>query len=324
MFSTDYKSVEEVVSDQQGSYRGLSSEALLTSAEDFKTIFNALPEIKVWIEPGSGHGLGPLLFASLYPQKKSIGIEFELPRFEASEALKKQSAMNNVTFQHLNLLDHDLPLGDTYFFYFPTGMVLDRMLHSLKQRTDRFRLIAIESHGDLLPRLNKEIWLREVKQIPLKQQRHHPFAVVYENGGEASSSLHDYSFLKKFLLIEDENSQQWLGESFNLEWQGQDQYLLNCPPRSIRSEQVKNVWDLEQVESRFHHALGLRKLGELSFETAQGNFVGSLRKIFVSPTFKVEISSGQQVEWSQITKIYWESTLCFDSSSDYSFLPHVV
>lgn len=324
MFSTDYKSVEQLVSDQQGSYKGLSAEALLTSAEDFKTIFEALPDIKIWIEPGSGHGLGPLLFASLHPEKKSIGIEFELSRFEASEQLKKQANLKNVTFQHLNLLDHDLPSGDAYFFYFPTGMVLDRILHSLASRKDRFRLIAIESHGDLLPRLNKESWLKISQEIPLKQKRHHPFAVVYENGGMPTSSLHDYSFQKKFLLIEDANTEQWLGESYNLEWQGKEQYLLNCPPRSISSDQVKNVWDLEQVEPRFHHALGLRKLGELKFETTQGNFQGSLRKIFVSPSFKLEISSGQQVEWSQITKIFWESTLCFDSSSDYSFLPHVV
>lgn len=324
MFSTDYMSVEELVSDQQGSYKGLALEALLTSAEDFKTIFEALPEIKIWIEPGSGHGLGPLLFASLYPERKSIGIEFELPRFEASEQLKKQSALQNVTFHHLNLLDHDLPSGDTYFFYFPTGMVLDRILHCLKRRTDHFRLIAIESHGDLLPRLNKETWLQEVKQIPLKQKRHHPFAVVYENGGRPTSSLHDYSFQKKYLLIEDANSEQWLGESYNLEWQGRDQYLLSSPPRTIHSEQVKNVWSLDQVESRFHPALGLRALGELQIETSLGSFKGSLRKIFVSPSFKVEISSGQQVEWSQVTKIFWESTLCFDSLSDYFYLPRVV
>lgn len=324
MFSTDYESVEKLVSDQLGSYKGLSAEALLTSAEDFKAIFEALPDTKIWIEPGSGHGLGPLLFAFLHPDKSAVGIEFESPRFEASVLLKKESGLTNVTFECLDLLDHDLPIGDTYFFYFPTGMVLDRILFFLKQRTDHFRLIAIESHGDLHPRLNKESWLKFVKQIPLKQQRHHPFAVVYENGGVVTSSLHDFSFQKKNLLIQDEDSSQWLGESYNLEWQGNDQYLLNLPPRSIRSHQVKNVWDLEQVERRFHHALGLRKLGELKFETSQGILLGSLRKIFVTPTFRVEISSGHQVEWSQITKIFWESTLCFDSSSDYSFLPHVV
>ena len=324
MFSTDYKFVEALVSEQQGSYKGLPAEALLTSAEDFKTIFAALPEIKVWIEPGSGHGLGPLLFAELYPAKSSIGIEFEVPRFEASELLKKQSQLKNVSFHQFNLLTQDLPLGDTYFLYFPTGMVLDRMLHQLSQRSDHFRLIVIESHGDLLPRLNKETWLKVVKEIPLKQQRHHSFAVVYENGGKVIPSLHDYSFLKKYLLIQESNQEQWLAESYNLEWQGSDQYLLNCPPRTIRSDQVKNVWDLEQVDKSFHPALGLRGLGELKIETTRGEFQGSLRKIFVSPTFKVEISSGQQVEWSQILKIFWESTLCFDSSSDYFFLPRVV
>lgn len=324
MFSTDYESVENDVSERKGSYKGLASSALLTSEEDFRAIFKMLPDIQTWIEPGSGHGLGPLLFAKLFPEKRSIGIEFEKSRFDISQKLKTESNLSNVQFEHLDLFENDLPIGDTYFFYFPTGMVLDRILNSLSKRKDIFRVIAIESHGDLLPRLKKETWLNEIKQIPLSMSRHHPFALVFESGGEVTSSLHDFSFQKKYLLIEDENKEQWLGESFNLEWQLNNQYILNCPPRSIRSEQVKNVWSLEQTESRFHPALSLRALGELKIETTQGTFAGKLRKIFVSPSFKVEISSGEQVEWSQITKIYWENTLCFDSSSDYFYLPHVV
>lgn len=323
MFSTDFKSVENEVTERSGSYKGLTQEALLTSEEDFKTIFEALPEIQTWVEPGSGHGLGPLLFAKLNPTKSAIGIEFEEARFAISEKLKQQAALTNVEFKHQDLLEHNLPQADSYFFYFPTGIVLDRILHSFKTLSTKFRIIAIESHGDLLPRLKKEAWLKEVKQIPLTSARYFPYAVVFENGGVATSSLHDVSFLKKYLLIED-GAQAWWAESFGLEWQGDDRYLLQTPPRTISEDQVKRICGIDEVARSFHPALTLRSLGELRIETSSGLFVGKLRKIFVSPSFKLEISSGEQVEWSQITKIFWENTLCFDSSSDYFYFPHVV
>lgn len=324
MSSSKYDEIEGQVINRPGNYQGLSSEALLTSEQDFLAIFEALPQIQYWVEPGSGHGLGPILFAERFPSKKSVGIEFEKARFDESIKVRDMKNLSNVEFHHWDLLYHDLPLGDAYFLYMPTGMVLDRMLDQLSHSSHDFVLIVIESHGDLIPRLNKESWLKCQMEIPLSSVRHYQNAVVFRKAGLPTESLHSYSFKKNYFLIEENDSSTWLGESFDLEWQRDEEYLLKTPPRTIYSNQVKKILTLNQIEPGLHCALELRKLGELKVETLDGDFTGSLRKIFVSPSFKLEISSGAQVEWSQIKKIFWENTLCFDSSSDYYYFPHVV
>src|SRR5687768_17262391 len=98
MFDSNYEQIEQKVLDRPGSYQGLSEEALLTSLEDFKAIFETIPNAKQWVELGSGHGRGPLLFAQTYPEKSSIGIEFERSRFEISLKLQKDYNLSNVTF----------------------------------------------------------------------------------------------------------------------------------------------------------------------------------------------------------------------------------
>lgn len=324
MLSSDFKVIEEKVSQKSGNDKGLQAEALLTSEEDFRAIFSELPDSQSWIELGSGHGRGPLLFASLYPQKTSIGIEFESARFEISQQLKHTAGLSNVEFIQADLLNCSIPVGDVYFLYFPTGIILDRILHELGSRTGEFKLIAIESHGDLLPRLRKESWLRTIKEIPLHSLRHSPHAVVFEKCGLKTPSFHDLSFGPHYLLVEEENQSSWLAESYGLEWLQGDQFQLAVPPRTICESQVKKILEFQDISPKFHPALQLRKLGNLKFLTTSGSKEGYLRKIYVAPSFKVEISSGEQVEWSDIKKIFWENILCFDSSSDYFYLPHVV
>lgn len=323
MFQTDFKAVEKDVSERAGNYSGLDPEALLTSEEDFRRIFSSLPDLEIWVELGSGHGLGPLLFSYLYPEKKSIGIEFERPRFEASIELKEKHELTNVNFIHGDLLHCEIPAGDAYFFYFPTGPVLDRILHELGSREGALKIIAIESHGDFLGRLNKESWLKEVMEIPLTSPRHCNVARVFEKISKKEASLHDYSFQKKFLFIHNDSS-EWIGESFGLEWLKDDEYQCVIPPRSFKQSEVRTILDLEGIDKRFHPALLLRPLGNLKIVTETRELLGQLRKIYVAPCFKVEISSGEQVEWEKIRQIYWENNLCFDSSLDYFFYPHVV
>jgi hypothetical protein len=324
MSSNEYSVIEGLVSSQLGSYKGLPAEALLTCEEDFRAIFSCLPETQTWMELGSGHGLGPLLFASLNPHKRSIGIEFEEARWGISQKNKQMAGLSNVEYIHADLLVCDIPVADVYFLYFSTGPVLDRILFELGKRSASFQIVAIESHGDLLPRLEREHWLQKKQEIALKSSRHAPHAVIYEKCGHKESSLHDLSFQSKYILIVGEDGQSWLAESYGMEWVQGENFQLLTPPRTIRSSQVKNVFELNEVESKFHSALQLRKLGKLKICTSSGIKEEYLRKIFVTPSFKVEISSGEQVEWSDVKKIFWENTLCFDSSLDYFYYPHVV
>lgn len=324
MIPRDFADVECEVSAREGSYKGLSAQALLTSREDFEAIFSSLPHIERWVEPGSGHGLGPCLFAELHPSKSATGIEFEEARFKNSQKLKETSGLSNVEFIHADLMESDVPDGDAYFLYFPTGIVLDKILHRIGTSPGSPLIIVIESHGDLIPRLQKEPWLEEVKKIPLHSCRHSPNAVVFKKTGQVSDSLHWLSFVRKHLLLKEDNGEKWLGESYGLEWSRNNEFNLLTPPRTIRSSQVEAVYSPEEVEPRYRPALHLRQLGPIRIESNGSSYSGHLRKIFVSPCFKVEISSGQQLEWSQIKKIFWENTLCYDSLSGYCFFPRAV
>ncbi len=184
-------------------YKGVNEQALFTCEDDFVFLFQALPDILTWVELGSGHGLGPLLFAQKYPHKKAFGVEFEKARLLVGEKKKIQLGLSNVEFLHADLLTCPIPFGDVYFLYFSTGPVLDRILFELGKLGTPFFLIAIESHGDLFDRIGKECWLRPIQQVPLVSSRHHPQAMIYEKFRDPVPSLHDLSFLKKYLVIQD-------------------------------------------------------------------------------------------------------------------------
>ena len=323
MTPNSFEVIEGEVADLIGSYKGLSEEALLTSHDDFKRIFSHLPKGKTWVDLGSGHGLGPLTFAKLFPEKKAVGVEFDLARYEASVRSLDKSCLTNVQFIHADLLTCQIPEGNFYFLYFPTGIVLDRILNYLGNLIENFYFIAIESHGDLLPRLKKEKWLKIHSEIPLTSARHYPNAVIFEKLSLKGPDLHDLGFQEKFLLLKDQSS-AWLGESFGLEWVRDNEYLLLTPPRTISEFQVRDVLDLQNIPIEFHSALLLRKLGMLTFHRMADVKHSYIRKIFISPSFKLELSSGEQVEWSEIKQIYWENILCYDSLLDYFFYPHVV
>ncbi|WPU67132.1 hypothetical protein [Peredibacter starrii] len=317
LFKFDYDAIEALVGTRTGSYKGLDSRALYTSREDFESIFSHSLVTGTFVDLGCGIGEGCLLYSWLYPDRHSIGVDFELSRIEAGLKIKEELKLEAVSFLHQDLLQGDIPLGDTYFLYFPTGIVLDRILSELYQSNRDFRVVAIESHGDLFPRLEKENWLKLVATIPLKSERHHPMAQVYERTTEPrSSSLGPFelSFQEKFLLIE-EGDIAWLGESYGLEWTHDDRFELLTPPRTIYWNQVKEILSFDQIDVKFRRALEIRRLGGVTVKTLSSEITGHIRKVIVRPTFHLEISSGEKVEWSHIVTITQGSILCYDSSS---------
>lgn len=316
-FKFDHALIENGVGDQNGSYQGLSASALYTSREDFLAIFSHPSITGTFVDLGCGTGEGCLLYNYLYPERSSIGVDFESSRIEAGLRIKEKLKLSGVSLLKQDLLKDLLPIGDTYFLYFPTGMVLDRILHELYRSQRFFRLVAIESHGDLFPRLAKETWLKLVTEIPLTSERHHPMARIFERQEvERSKSLipHEISFVEKYLLVQD-NGFQWIGESLGLEWSYGDRYELLIPPRTIHWSEVQGILSFDQIPVKYHEALRIRRMAEVTIRTADSVFTGHIRKIIIEPTFHLEISSGEQVEWNHIVTITQGSTLCYASSS---------
>lgn len=313
LFVLDYKSVEEEVEDKPGQYKDLDPRALYTPLEDFYKIMTSPFCGGTWVDLGSGIGESVLMYGRLFPQRRAIGVESSLARVKAGRELKERLELSNIELREGDLLNCDFPEGETYFLYFPTGHVLDRILSQLKRIKFSF-LIVIESHGDLLPRLRKENWLRVVEELPLSTPRHHSSAVIFskeENAG--SSGLHDVSFLERYLLIHDQDG-EWIGESFGLEWIGGDKFHLATPPRTFEARQVVHVGDIHDLTSKTQMAFYLRREGELMFFTRAGNVQGFIRKIQVRPAFRLELSCGQWIQWEDILSIQSSDILCYESS----------
>lgn len=297
-----------------GNYQGLQEEALYTSYNDLIRIMQDEAITGTWVDLGGGDGRTALLYTELFPARLAYSLEFCPERVSAGRKLIKNQRTHLLEG---DLLYCDIPRGETYFLYFPTGIVLDRILHELGNMEHSFKIVVIESHGDLIARLKKEQGLRVIKEIALESARHYPCAIIFEK----KVNLHQVSFKKRFLLIE-ENNERWWAESLGLEWLKDDLYQLSIPPRTIEEKSVKKVAFFEEIFREFHVALKLRPLGEFRFVTRDRIYYGHIRKIYESPRFEVEISTGERVEWGQVISIYQDQNLCYESSSDYLFLPH--
>lgn len=324
LFGFNHHLIEEKVSDLPNHYKNLSPEALYTSYEDLLEIMTGPWARGTWIDLGAGVGQSALMYAYLFPDRISFALEKDEARIQSGLKVREKLNLLNSHLLQADLLSTEIPDGETYFLYFPTGMVLDRILSELRTKKSLKRIIAIESHGDLLPRLAREPWLKVSGSIPLQSPRHYPVALVFERISQSEGLLpHQISFLERFLIIEDENKMKWIGESYNLEWMREDNYQLSIPPRTIQWEQVKEIVTLSELPPRAQFLVKLRRLNDLSFIHQEGLISGSIRKIEVSPSFRVELSSGEWVEWSKIKRITWGDTLCFEALSDYYYLPPV-
>lgn len=316
LLNLDYGAIEAAVEDHPGNYKDLDPRALYTDIADFYSIMHSSLVKGTWIDLGAGVGVSALMYSSLFPDRKSIAIESSHARVDAGREAQLRLNLNNTEFVEGDLLTCDIPEGETYFLYFPTGPVLDRILDQLRTKKKFKCLIAIESHGDLLPRLEKEKWLKRSTSLPLISQRHHPHAIIFERTSAPREwGPHQLSFQNKFLLIDN----QWLGESFGLEWLKDNQYQLVHPPRTIEWNPGIKVMSRHELPRPVHILASLRRLGELEIKTHKTIYRASLRKILITPSLSVELSSGEWVLWDDISTISMDNKLCYESSSDYFF-----
>jgi len=308
--------LEEHVQHREGSYKGLLPEALYTSTKDLLAIFENTNVSGTFVDLGCGTGKSVLLYGSLFPDRKAVGIEFESARLGAGHRFKEEYNILNVSMLNKDLLTCDLPEGDTYLLYFPTGPVLDRIMCELYKRKSVFRLIIIESHGDLIQRIELENWIRLIDEVELESERHYPMARIYERSPvERDSSLlpFEYSFKEKFIVIND-GHEDWVGETYGMEWTSDDRFELKTPPRTIFWNCVKKLMTDRDIPHDLRTALEIRRLGEVMIKTHKSGYSGFIRKIIISPVFQVELSSGEKVEWNEILTITQGTHLCYVSS----------
>jgi hypothetical protein len=99
-----------------------------------------------------------------------------------------------------------------------------------------------------------------------------------------------------------------------MEWVGGDQFNLKNPPRTICWRDVKKMMYFDDFDSLTKFVVSLRNLGELSFLVEGFTIQASIRKIIMEPTFMIELSTGQRLQWEEISSISRGLELCYDSS----------
>lgn len=320
LFAVDHEVIEQSVEEGPDLYKELDPRALYTSLEDLYSIMQSDFVSGTWVDLGGGLGESALMYSLLFPERKAIAIEKSRVRNKAAQSLKARLKLRDVEMREGDLLECEIPDAETYFLYFPTGPVLDRILDELRNKKSFKRIIAIESHGDFLARLKKENWLSLAGSISLTSPRHHPEALVFEkNESTLIPGPHQLSYQQKYLLIDGE----WIGDSFGLEWLRGNHYQLLHPPRTIEWRDEIKLFNFDQLPKPIQLLVTLRRLGRVKISTTESVYIEYLRKIKLFPSFEVELSSGEWVRWNQILTISTDKILCYESSSDYFFSPLV-
>lgn len=307
------------------SYSGEDYRALLTSLLDLENIFKS-PEVSgIFCDLGAGFAQTCLYYSSLFKDRHSIAIEFVKERLDKAIAKANELNIRNITFLNQDLLTCELPHADVYFIYFSTGIVLNRVLNELMIKNNDFHLIAIESHGDLIDRLDDEMGLLKIREIPLIQERHYPNAVIYKKiAKKIDINSHDYSYLNKIICIK-ENELMFWASTQEMSFLKKDHFNLKKPLRTINWKNVVGIFKIDEVPKDIAWQLPLYEFGELVFMTHQGiEYRGQVVKILTSPLIGVEISSGERLEWSQISYIKKGDRLCYEFSLGSYLFPHAL
>jgi hypothetical protein len=304
-------------------YPDLDPRALYTSEQDLKNIVSHPLVSGTWVDFGAGDGESLYQYALLHPHQRAIGIELCPQRVAASE--KKLAGVAGAEIVLGDLWSCEVPLGQTYFFYFPTGPVLDRLLSVLSQRQKNFVIVAIESHGDLLSRLDREAWLSRSDEIPLSSARHYPNAVFYKACptpvDQESLTPWNVSFREYFLEVH-QNDSRWIGDTLGMTHHSEMTFNLLHPPRTLLWSEVEAIHSFEDLGPLLQVLTTLRRRGVVDLETEQTFTSGLIRKIILWPVFSLELSSGEKIEWRHIKIIKQGSFTCYDSSSSsFSFPP---
>lgn len=273
--------------------------ALNNSIFDFYKILKKLKDDVTICDIGSASSLLSITANLFFPNIKVISIEPVAKRMQAAIALNKElmgahefyGTLFDSRYSNLNF--------DYALLYFPTGRALEEILEILTRRKDTC-IIAIESHGDLLFRLDQCGKLEKEQQlVKMVSPRHNPFAHIYKINPEASPTESD-TFLREFYLennfameIKDSRG-TWIGliESTDIYFQHDKNNLITMkyPPRSIST----------RGEIKFLHKEDLddETLKIINNIKCDGSLI---RKVY--PKLKlVELADGEKVSFDELSK----------------------
>lgn len=260
-------------------YPELSFEALNTPVDDWRTLFCYMNQrgLKTLFDAGAGNALSAQVAQKEFPNIRVHAWEIMAKRLEGVHCPDHDVRVAD--------LFHDpIPKADVHFLYLPTGPLLECILSQLEEGA---LIAAVESHGELFPRLDESAEL--IDELEMLATRHTSKMRIYR----WQNQPHDLKFklrqesyqntFKQVLINEHdpfEGQCQWLADCFGLTVTPDEHVETLYPPRRFKLEQVVNTVEFDQ-----HEILKERRTGKW-------------RKIFIKPRLLAETPEGVRIEFN--------------------------
>ncbi|TNF24421.1 MAG: hypothetical protein EP319_18605 [Deltaproteobacteria bacterium] len=237
---------EEGSSDLEHSYPGLDTRALLTSYRDYYSMMETLsPQPGThFFEPGAGYFRAFFLFSILYPEVKYTGIEQVESRVLSAKLAARSLHLpsNGVRSGDALEMQDDF---DFMFLYLPSTPLTQKLIQRAKKRIGT-SIIAIESHGDLIPLLEGQrnsLKLSEI--VESESPRHRDGIFVYQVTSfekDYADELLEVSDDKTKCFLIEEESEQFLIPTKDSWFSIQDNHLTTAYP--IMEIKIQNIIDI--------------------------------------------------------------------------------
>lgn len=299
---------------------GLTAEALYTSFADYHQMLTH-PLIKSsdrFVDVGAGICKGSLLAQALNLPIEVVSLELVSERVEAAKAAANVRGFKTNSFIQSDLLRDKLPKAKHYFIYLPTGILLTKVLRELGEyaREFDFHVWCIESHGDLVPTLkNLAPWLElESDQDQLFSLRHDPSLYIFKSTQRREYARELFQFQNKLCHELSQNmsdaqivvSDRDLGGAEDYQWLASIEGLsmgvrpgtlqAHYPDREFAWDKIENV--LCRCEKKYAHWIKARA------ESTSFANLGEVRKIIISPTARIEFSSGARLNLEEADSLW--------------------
>lgn len=276
---------------------GSNYHALNTAIVDILRILAPLPNFSTIADIGSAHSLMSICSNLLDYNFEVISIEPIQERFTSALNINEVlGGKHTFVTTHFEDISNETRF-DYAFLYLPSGNVIEKILQKLHDlSTPPKSILVIESHGDLIPRLDLHPSLTNKKvHCLLKFPRHDSNCYIYDFSPGALDSFNIFLkdlYSNQFVLVNQDSRGQWIAslKDVYVFFESTKNFIIECtyPPRTFKSsvntfEKIK-LMDIKRLDQRCTTLIS-------NLEDNQKYDGKFLRKIYLDKTI-CELSDG--------------------------------
>lgn len=214
-FQYSYSSVESMLTESNSNpelylENNLEEQALNTSWYDYYQMICLSKKLDITVlDIGSAYSKGTLLSLVLnFSNFTSVEVVSE--RINWAKKVAASLGLNTNKFIVSDSLEIDLSQFDVLYIYQPTGRFLTKLLDKVTRKNNQQYIWAVESHGDLIPRLDSDSRLTKKKvQLSFHAARHDRNLYSYSVIRNETSPFINFEralYSNRFVEVRDYNS----------------------------------------------------------------------------------------------------------------------